>query len=165
MKRARDHFVGLFCVYLWRRGGRRESFSMLRSRFGYRQMQEIPKQKKQRGWCFCGLQYFTTTTNKFFVLKVESSGGNIQSLNLFRALYVVIFFFFFLFLCWYKRIFLLLRSIIFSSFLLTQPASRELPNPGSTWLWSWNHSLPMPPPLPIPRSRSPQRHNVRFETA
>jgi hypothetical protein len=67
---------------------------MLRSRFGYRQMQEIPKQKKQR-WCFCGLQYFTTT-NKLFVLKVESSGGNIQSLNLFRALCIVLFFSFFL---------------------------------------------------------------------
>jgi len=37
-----------------------------------------------------------TTTNKLFVLKVESSGGNIQSLNLFRALYIVLFFFFFL---------------------------------------------------------------------
>ena len=129
-------------------------------------MQEI-QQNRRKWWLvvfLCGLQYFTTT-NKLFVLKVESSGGNIQSLNLFRALYMVLFFFFFLFLCWYKRIFLLLRSIIFSSFLLTQPASRELPNPGSTWLWSWNHSLPMPPPLPIPRSRSPQSHNVRFETA
>ena len=147
------------CIY----GEPKRRVSSRLSRLGYRQMQEIPKQKKQR-LCFCGLQYFTTT-NKLFVLKVESSGGNIQSLNLFRALYIVLFFFFFLFLCWYKRIFLLLRSIIFSSFLLTQPASRELPNPGSTWLWSWNHSLPMPPPLPIPRSRSHQSHNVRFETA
>ena len=43
----------------------------------------------------CGLQYFTTT-NKLFVLKVESSGGNIQSLNLFRALCIVLFFSFFL---------------------------------------------------------------------
>lgn len=53
------------------------------------------QQNRRKRLCFCGLQYFTTT-NKLFVLKVESSGGNIQSLNLFRALCMVLFFSFFL---------------------------------------------------------------------
>lgn len=65
------------------------------SRLGYRQQAEERFQNRRKRLCFCGLQYFTTT-NKLFVVKVESSGGNIQSLNLFRALCIVLFFSFFL---------------------------------------------------------------------
>ena len=73
----------------------KEGVSSRLSRLGYRQMQEILKTEETEVVFLCGLQYFTTT-NKLFVLKVESSGGNIQSLNLFRALCIVLFFSFFL---------------------------------------------------------------------